>query len=154
MNSAVQMKNVVLGVLATAGSVIAQALGGWDMALRVLIWFMVLDYVTGWLVAAVWHKSSKSETGALASNAGFKGLIKKCMILALVWMAAMLDRVTGSDFVRTAVCLFFIANEGLSILENTAIMGVPYPAFVKNMLDAMKEQSNTAGSHAADEEEN
>ena len=139
MNSAVQMKNVVLGVLATAGSVIAQALGGWDMALKVLIWFMVLDYVTGWLVAAVGHKSSKSETGALASNAGFKGLIKKCMILALVWMAAMLDRVTGSDFVRTAVCLFFIANEGLSILENTAIMGVPYPAFVKNMLDAMKQ---------------
>ena len=154
MNSAVQMKNVVLGVLATAGSLVTQALGGWDMALRVLIWFMVLDYVTGWLVAAVWHKSSKSETGALASNAGFKGLIKKCMILALVWMAAMLDRVTGSDFVRTAVCLFFIANEGLSILENTAIMGVPYPAFVKNMLDAMKEQSNTAGGHAADEEEN
>lgn len=154
MNSAVQMKNVVLGGLATAGSVVAQALGGWDMALRVLIWFMVLDYVTGWLVAAVWHKSSKSETGALASNAGFKGLIKKCMILALVWMAAMLDRVTGSDFVRTAVCLFFIANEGLSILENTAIMGVPYPAFVKNMLDAMKEQSDTAGGHAADEEEN
>lgn len=153
MNSAVQMKNVVLGVLATAGSVIAQALGGWDMALKVLIRFMILDYATGWLVAAVWKKSSKSETGALNSNAGFKGLVKKGIIVALVWMATMLDRVTGSDFVRTAVCLFFIANEGLSILENTAIMGVPYPSFVKNMLDAMKDQSNTAGGHATDEEE-
>lgn len=152
MNSAVHMKNMVLGVLAVAGSAMAQALGGWDMALKVLIGFMVLDYVTGWLVAAVWHRSSKSETGALASNAGFKGLIKKCMILALVWMAAMLDRVTGSDFVRTAVCMFFIANEGLSILENTAVMGVPYPDFVKNMLDAMKEQANTADGNAVDGE--
>lgn len=148
MNNAVHMKNMVLGVLAMVGSAMAQALGGWDMALKVLIGFMALDYITGWLVAAVWHKSSKSETGTLASNAGFKGLIKKCMILALVWMAAMLDRVTGSDFVRTAVCMFFIANEGLSILENTAIMGVPYPSFVKNMLDAMKKASDSAGEHA------
>ena len=53
MNSAVHMKNMVLGVLAVAGSAMAQALGGWDMALKVLIGFMVLDYVTGWLVAAV-----------------------------------------------------------------------------------------------------
>lgn len=147
MGNAVHIKNVVLGVLAAAISALAQALGGWDMALKVLIGFMVLDYVTGWLVAAVWHRSGKSASGALESGAGFKGLVKKCMILALVWMAAMLDRVTGSDFVRTAVCLFFIANEGLSILENTAVMGVPYPAFVKNMLDAMKEAGD-AGEEA------
>ena len=82
-----QMKNTVLAVLAAAGSAVAQALGGWDVALKVLICFMALDYVTGWLVAAV--------------------------------------------------CLFFIANEGLSVLENTAVMGVPYPAFVKNMLEAL-----------------
>ena len=114
------------------------------MALRVLIGFMILDYATGWLIAAVWHKSGKSETGALSSYAGFKGLIKKCMILALVWMAQLLDLATGSDFVRDTVCLFFIANEGLSILENTAIMGVPYPAFIKNMLDAMREAADKA----------
>ena len=138
------MKNAVLAVLAVIGSTVAQALGGWDMALRVLIGFMILDYSTGWLIAAVWHKSGKSETGALSSYAGFKGLIKKCMILALVWMAQLLDLATGSDFVRDTVCLFFIANEGLSILENTAIMGVPYPAFIKNMLDAMREAADKA----------
>ena len=98
---------------------------------------MALDYVTGWLVAAVWHKSAKSRTGALDSKASYKGLVKKGVMLALVWMAALLDQATHSDFVRDAVCLFFIANEGLSILENTAVMGVPYPAFVKNMLDAL-----------------
>ena len=59
------------------------------------------------------------------SDAGFKGLAKKCVMLALVWMGALLDQATSSDFVRDAVCMFFIANEGLSILENTAIMGVP-----------------------------
>ncbi len=144
--NAVQIKNAALGVLAIVGSAVAEALGGWDMALQVLIGFMVLDYVTGWLVAAVWHRSSKSESGALSSNAGFKGLIKKGVILAIVWMGAMLDRVTGSNFARTAVCMFFIANEGLSILENTAIMGVPYPTFVKNMLDAMR-QSGDSGEN-------
>ena len=64
-----QMKNTVLAVLAAAGSAVAQALGGWDVALKVLICFMALDYVTGWLVAAVWHKSAKSKTGALDSKA-------------------------------------------------------------------------------------
>lgn len=142
--NALHMKNAVLAVLAMIGSTVAQALGGWDMALRVLIGFMILDYATGWLIAAVWHKSGKSETGALSSYAGFKGLIKKCMILALVWMAQLLDLATGNDFVRDTVCLFFTANEGLSILENTAIMGVPYPAFIKNMLDAMREAADKA----------
>ena len=109
-----QMKNTVLAVLAAAGSAVAQALGGWDVALKVLICFMALD-----------------------SKASYKGLVKKGVMLALVWMAALLDQATHSDFVRDAVCLFFIANEGLSVLENTAVMGVPYPAFVKNMLDAL-----------------
>lgn len=137
-----QIKNTVLAALAVAGSAVAQALGGWDMALRVLVGFMILDYVTGWLVAALWHKSGKSETGALDSYAGFKGLVKKCMILALVWMAQMLDLATEGDFVRDTVCLFFIANEGLSVLENTAVMGVPYPTFIKNMLDAMRKAAD------------
>ena len=85
-----QMKNTVLAVLATAGSAVAQALGGWDVALKVLICFMALDYVTGWLVAAVWHKSAKSKTGALDSKASYKGLVKKGVMLSLVWMAALL----------------------------------------------------------------
>lgn len=140
--NALHIKNTVLVVLAAAGSAIAQALGGWDVALKVLICFMALDYATGWLVAAIWHKSGKSKTGALSSDAGFKGLVKKGVMLSLVWMAALLDQATGSDFSRDAVCMFFIANEGLSILENTAVMGVPYPAFIKNMLDAIHQASD------------
>ena len=146
--NALQMKNLILAALATAGSVIAQVLGGWDMALKVLICFMALDYATGWMVAAIWHKSGKSSTGALSSDAGFKGLVKKCVMLALVWMGALLDQATSGDFARDAVCMFFIANEGLSILENTAVMGVPYPTFIKNMLDAMRQASDKGRQEA------
>ena len=81
-------------MLAAVGSAVAQALGGWDVALKVLICFMALDYVTGWLVAAVWHKSAKSKTGALDSKASYKGLVKKGVMLSLVWMAALLDQAT------------------------------------------------------------
>lgn len=144
MGNAVHTKNVVLGVLAAAISALAQALGGWDVALRVLVGFMAADYITGLLVAAVWHKSSKSASGALESNACFKGLLKKAVILLIVWLAAMLDRVTGSGFVRTAVCLFYIGNEGLSILENSVIMGVSWPESIKNVLEVMKRQGDEA----------
>ena len=100
-------ENTVLAMLAAVGSAVAQALGGWDVALKVLICFMALDYVTGWLVAAVWHKSAKSKTGARwTPRPATRGLVKKGIMLALVWMAALLDQATHSDFVRDAVCLF------------------------------------------------
>lgn len=141
------LKHTFLTGLSLAGGLLAKALGGWDTALQVLIGVMAADYVTGILLAALWHRSSKSESGALESNACFKGLVKKSMVLLLVWLGAMLDAVTGNHFVRTTVCLFFIANEALSILENTALMGVPYPAAVKNMLDAMKKSAEEGTTH-------
>ncbi len=143
--TAMQVKNTVFGVVSVIGSAAAQALGGWDKGLKVLVCFMVLDYVTGWLVAAIWHKSGKSDSGALSSEAGFRGLVKKGVVLGLLWMAAMLDHVTGSEFVRDTVCFFFIANEGLSVLENTAVMGVPYPAIIKKTLDAVKQKGEEVG---------
>lgn len=142
MENAVQIKNGVLAVLAVAGSVLANALGGWDGALKVLVIMMVADYVTGLLVAALWHKSPKSDSGALDSKAGFKGIVRKCMILLLVWVAAAMDRYLGINFARAAVILFFIGNEGLSLLENMGLMGVPYPQKFKNALEALKKQGD------------
>lgn len=144
MENVVHIKNAVLAALAALGTFVANALGGWDAALQVLIGLMAADYVTGLIVAGVFKRSGKSETGALESRAGFKGLVRKCTILMLVWVAAMLDRLTGAAYIRTAVCLFFIGNEGLSILENTALMGVPYPAFIKNALEAMRDKGDGA----------
>lgn len=142
MENSVQIKNAVLAALATVGSVIANQLGGWDAALQALVGFMAADYFTGLIVAGVFKRSGKSESGALDSKAGFKGILKKCAVLMLVWMGAIMDSVIGAAYIRTAVTLFFVANEALSILENIGLMGLPYPAFLKAALEAMKEKSN------------
>lgn len=142
MDNILYIKNLVLGAMALVGSAVANALGGWDAALEVLIALMAADYMTGVLVAAIWQRSSKSESGALDSRAGFKGLCKKCVVLLLVWIAVLLDRALDVDYVRTAVVLFFIGNEGLSLLENIGLMGVPFPAFLKNALEALKEKGD------------
>ena len=136
------IKNGILAGLAVFGSFAANALGGWDAALQVLIALMVADYITGVLVAAVWHKSSKSSSGTLNSVAGFKGILKKCMILMLVWIGVLLDQALGSAYARTAVVLFFVGNEGISLLENLGLMGVPFPAFLRRALEALRDQGD------------
>ena len=137
-----QITDAVLAVLAAVGSGVAFAMGGWDTALVVLLCMMAVDYLTGLMVALVWHRSNKTESGAASSAAGFKGLLRKFVMLLVVFVGALMDKVLGIDYVRTAICMFYIANEGLSILENTAVMGVPWPAFVKNMLDVLKQKND------------
>ena len=136
------IKNSVLAVAAAVGSFAAHALGGWDASMQVLVALMVADYITGVLVAAVWHKSTKSASGALDSKAGFKGLLKKCMILVLVMIGVLLDQAMGTEYIRMAVVLFFIGNEGISLLENLGLMGVPYPEFLHRALEALHEQGD------------
>lgn len=139
-----QIKNAVLAALAAIGSFIANQLGGWNAALQALVGFMASDYITGLIVAGVFKRSGKSEGGALDSRAGFKGIVKKCAVLVLVWMGAIMDGVIGADYIRTAVTLFFIANEALSVIENIGLMGVPYPAFLKSALEAIKDKNSNA----------
>jgi toxin secretion/phage lysis holin len=148
MENAVQIKNGVLAVLAVAGSVLANALGGWDGALKVLVAFMICDYICGILVAAVKKESNKSSTGALDSRAGFKGIIKKCLILMVVFLASMMDKGMGIHYIRNAVVLFYVGNEGLSLIENTALLGFPWPDGMKNALDAMRKKGDEGtGTH-------
>lgn len=137
-----QMKNGVLAALAAVGAFITNALGGWDNIMALLVALMVLDYLTGVLLAAFWKRSPKSETGALNSMAGFRGLIKKGMILLVVWVAVLLDEAMGIDYVRLMAILFFIGNEGLSLLENLGLMGVPWPKFLRDMLEALRERGD------------
>ena len=136
------IKNSVLAVVAGVGSFAAHALGGWDASMQVLVALMVADYITGVLVAAVWHKSTKFTSGALDSKAGFKGLLKKCMILVLVMIGVLLDQAMGTEYIRMMVVIFFIGNEGISLLENLGLMGVPYPEFLHKALEALHEQGN------------
>ena len=136
------IKNTVLVVISSAGSWIANELGGWDAAMKVLIAMMAVDYISGLTVAGVWHRSGKSETGALDSRAGFKGLVKKVFTILLVWIGVLLDKALGTAYVRTAIIIFFIGNEGLSLLENFGLMGVPYPEFLRKALEALREKGD------------
>lgn len=138
----IAIKNTVLAVLAACGTWLAHALGGWDASMQVLVALMVADYITGVLVAAVWHKSTKSTSGALDSKAGFKGLLKKCMIMVLVMIGVLLDQAMGTEYIRMMVVIFFIGNEGISLLENLGLMGVPYPEFLHKALEALHEQGD------------
>ena len=140
------LKEAVLALFAMLGTALSAALGGWDAALQTLVACMVLDYLSGLVVAGVFKRSEKSVDGALDSRAGFRGLCKKGAELALVLVGARLDHLLGGDWARTAVILFFIGNEGLSILENLGLMGVPYPAFLREALDVLKEQNDRGKS--------
>lgn len=140
--TAIEVKNSILAGLAAAGAFLSSALGGWDAPLALLVALMAADYLTGLLVAAVWQRSDKSATGALDSKAGFQGLVKKGTILLLVWLGVLLDEAVGAAYVRTAVVLFFVGNEGLSLLENLGLMGLPFPAFLRRALEALREKGD------------
>ena len=132
-----------LGGASAVGAVIANALGGWDTWLQTLVALMAVDYVTGVLCALVWKKSPKSTDGAFESNASFQGLLRKMAILLCVLIACRVDVYTGTELARDAVILFFIANDGLSIVENLGIMGVPIPPAIQNAFAALKGKAET-----------
>ena len=132
------MKQAICTAIGTAGTFIAAALGGWDHAIITLVVFMAIDYATGFIVAAVFHKSKKTDTGGLKSHEGWKGLCKKGMILLLVVVANLLDEQIGANYIRDGVCIAFMVNELLSIVENASLMGVPIPAIITKALDILQ----------------
>ena len=137
------LKISVLGILGVIGSAAANFLGGWDSALQTLILFMAVDYVTGLIVAGVFNKSAKSETGAIESRAGWKGLLRKGVSLLIVLVATQLDKVTGTEIIRDAVIIAYIVNEGISIIENAGLMGVPIPDIIKRTLEVLKNKDDS-----------
>ena len=136
------MKNVVVSAIGTVGSCIAAALGGWDSAVIALISFMAIDYITGIVVALVFHKSNKSASGGLESRAGMKGLCKKCMVLLLVVVANLLDQQIGATYIRDGVCIAFMVNELISIVENASLMGLPIPKVLTDAMDVLHAKQN------------
>ena len=136
------MKNVLGTVIGTVGGFIASLFGGWDTALATLLIFMAVDYVTGLIVAGVFHKSQKTESGALESRAGWKGLCRKGTSLLVVLVAYRLDLVIGSNFVKDATIIAFIANETISIIENAGLMGAPIPAVIVKAIDVLKQKAD------------
>lgn len=138
------MKTTICTILGVIGSAVATIFGGWDSGLATLLIFMGLDYVSGLVVAGVFHKSNKTETGALESKAGWKGLCKKIMTLVFVVVAHRLDLVIGVQYIRDAVIIAFIANELISLVENAGLMGVPLPSIIVKAIDILQKKTEAS----------
>lgn len=137
----------VTEALAAAGGAIVSFFVQMPPLVYILIAVMTIDFVTG-LICAAMGKSQKTENGYISSNQAFVGLMKKALIMLVVLLAALLDKAVSAgagitfDAVMGATCLWFIASEGLSILENVALMGVPVPKILLKLLEIMREKGN------------
>ena len=133
------------------GSIVASWFGGWDTGLATLVVFMGIDYVSGIIVAGVFHKmwrralqslkSRKTENGALESGIGWKGLCRKGMTLLFVLIAYRLDLAIGTTYIRDAVVIGFIANELISITENAGLMGIPLPGIIIKAIEVLSKKA-------------
>ena len=133
-----ETKAAVMTGAALIGGTIGQVFGGMDAALITLLLFMAVDYLSGLIVAGVFHSSDKSETGTLNSAACWQGLLKKGMTLVIVLVAARLDIVLGTAFVRDAVVIAYVVNETISIIENAGLMGLPVPDVIMSAIEQLQ----------------
>lgn len=143
MNEIKSLYVIICGGVGALFSAIISYFGGWDSSLTTLVIFMGIDYITGLLVAAVFHKSPKTETGTLESRAGWKGLCRKGVTFLIVLVACRLDIVAGTTFLRDAAVVAFLINEALSIIENAGLMGIPIPEVIINAVDTLKNKSES-----------
>lgn len=129
----------MIGVI---GSIVASWFGGWDTGLATLVVFMSIDYISGIVVAGVFHKSRKTENGTLESGIGWKGLCRKSMTLLFVLIAYRLDLAIGTTYIRDAVVIGFIANELISITENAGLMGIPLPGIIIKAIEVLSKKAD------------
>lgn len=134
------MKNFILTLLGVVGTLISSAFGGWSSALTTLVIFMAVDYISGLVVAGVFHTSAKTESGGLKSSVGWQGICRKGIMLAVVLVAARLDLLMNQTYLRDGVVIAFCGNELLSITENAGLMGVPLPRVITSAIDMLKEK--------------
>ena len=143
MKTSITVKSISAGLI----TAISYLLNGWDTALQTLCLFMVIDFITG-LLKGIINKELNSQTC-------LKGIIKKCCYFILVIIAVALDRLypEAQGLARTLVCYFLVATDGISILENCGAAGVPYPKFLKNILEQLKDKSDEGTELITDKKE-
>lgn len=132
-----KVKHIVLTIIGSIGSFASYLFGGFDKLLIALVIFMIIDFLSGLILAIVFKNSSKTKNGRVSSEAGIRGLAKKILILFLVTVATQLDLVLGTSIVRDGVVIAFISMEGISILENATLAGLPVPRIIKNALEVL-----------------
>lgn len=128
------MNNWISTIVSVIATTFVWLVGGIDIALSCLLVAIVIDYISGIIKAY--------ETKTLSSAIGFRGILKKVGILLIVMLAVLVDRITiDNGGIRTLVIYYFVANEGLSILENLAQAGLPIPKSLKNALKVIKKEN-------------
>ena len=134
------MKEWICAAAGTVGGLIAGLFGGWDAAIRALLIFMAIDYLMGLTCAGIFKKSPKTESGGLQSKVGWKGLFRKVATLALVVVAVQVDAVLHTSYVRDGVCIAFMVNELISMVENVGLMGVQFPEPLRKAIDLLQKK--------------
>jgi len=128
------MKEFICAATAGLGTFLSFVFGDWDVALQCLIIAIAIDYISG-IIKAFINKE-------LSSKIGVKGLLKKVGVLLIVALATLIDKITGeTGMVRTLVIYYFVANEGLSVIENLGEAGLPIPDVIKKALKSLKNES-------------
>lgn len=130
----------ILSLLGMILAFISEAFGGWSQSMTTLVIFMVIDYVTGLIVAGLFKKSNKSQDGGLESLAGWKGLARKFSTLLLVLIAVRVDIALGTNYICDTVVYAFMTNELLSIVENVGLMGVPLPSIITKAITLLNQK--------------
>lgn len=132
------IKIFILSGVACVGAAIASLFGGWNGAMTTLVILMLIDYITGIIVAGVFHNSPKCSGGALSSAVGFKGICRKFVILLIVVVACRVDLLLDTNIIRDATCIGFCANELVSITENAGLMGIPLPRKLVEAIEVLR----------------
>ena len=141
------MKENICTAIGIIGAFFAAFVGGWDSALITLVTFMAVDFITGFVTAAM-GKSKHSVTGKLNSKAGWVGLAKKFCILLMVVVTMRVDILLGTTYIRDATCIGFCVNELLSIVENTSLMGIAYPPSMLKVLEVLQKKAGRTDEDA------
>ena len=131
------IKDTICVAVGLVGGFFTAIFGGWDSALVTLVVFMAIDFFTG-IITAMMKKSKHTESGGLSSKAGWFGLAKKVCTLMLIVVAVRMDILLNTNYIRDAVCISFCLNELLSIVENTSLMGIPYPPAIQKAIDVLQ----------------
>lgn len=134
------MREMFYTSMLAIGSALSYFIGGVDTMFVVLCVFLLVDYISGIIVASVFKKSTKTESGKLNSAVSFMGLCKKFFVIILVGVAHLLDVVLGTNFIRGGVVVAFISNETISIIENAGLMGIPIPCQLEKAIDILQDR--------------
>ena len=143
MGEYLNFKNVFISSFSIVTGLITSLLGGWTKGLNSLVVLMITDYIIGMILAIVFKKSSKTDTGGCSSKVGFVGLLKKFIILLMVVVGNQVDLLLSVHYVKDCCCIGFCANEIISIVENVGLMGIKLPKIITDSISILQKKGES-----------